>query len=70
MTKKRRRKKVKGWVDFIFAWDPSKHKAFNSSFTDLILIKLPPQTDFFFKGTPEAAPEHHAGYSYAHAHIA
>ena len=32
----------------------------NSSFTDLPLVKLP----------PEVAPRHNTGYSYAHEHIA
>ena len=44
--------------------------AVNPSFTDFPLIKLPSETDFFLRRTPEVAPVHHTGYSYAHAHIA
>ena len=38
----------------------------NSSFTDIPLIRLPPETG---GGPPEVAPGHNTGYSYAHAHI-
>ena len=39
-----------------------------NSFTDFSLIKLPPETDFFLRMTPEVAPGHNTGYSYGHAH--
>ena len=42
----------------------------NSSFTDFPLIEVPSETDFFLMRTPEVAPGHDEGYSYAHAHIA
>ena len=43
----------------------------NSSFTDLPLLKLPPETDFFLRRTPGVAPGQNTGnYSYAHAQIA
>ena len=41
----------------------------NSSFTDFPLIKLPPETDFVLRRTPQVAPGHNTGY-YSYAHIA
>ena len=32
-------------------------------------MKLPPEPTSFLSRTPEVAPGHNTGYSYAHAHI-